>query len=414
MYKQIYLRPLKQVTYENIFKQIKDRTGLIGIKTFNDSTIVPRGQIVGITNSANDNTIIDDIDYCCDIIPAEQECNQETVLYAGYYRHQWGHFLFNSTARLWWIAQDYQRLSRIDKFIFIATEGESTLIDGNYREFFYFLGILDKIHIIKNKESYKTIIVPDISFEHDVFFAREMLSVFNNIRSAVFREINNHVNINEYKNIFITRSGLKRAKNREINISNLDQLFSRNGYKIIHPECLKLSELILILENAENIVSISGSTAHNFIFSNEKSNKYILERCAQNNVFQINITKMTKQNVLHIDAFLSPTIPIPTGNVFFYFPTNQLNRFIEDYKLIPFSKQEIKNMTSVKKVYRFLASYKKQCGYILGLHGDFLELEPIAEAYSETLQLYNNCLKNSQIKYYLKVFLRKLKNLIKQ
>lgn len=408
---QKYLRPLKRISYEQIFETIEDRTGLIGIKTFTNSVIIPRGQIEGIKECGNANTIIDDIDYCCDIIPTEQKCKQETVVYAGYYRHQWGHFLFNSTARLWWISQNYHQLSSIDKIVFIGADGESTQIDNNFKEFFELLGILEKVNIITNSESYNKIIVPDISFEHDVFFAREMLSVFHDIRKAALR--NNQNYITKYKNIFITRSGLKKSNKQEINIQNLDNHFSQNGYKVIFPEKIKLSELIQILEYAENIITISGSTAHNLIFSNEKSNKFILERCAHNNVFQINISKMAEQRIYHIDAFLSPTIPIPTGNVFFYYPTQQFNRFLEDYEFIPFSEKEIKNMTSVRALYRFLTSYKKQSGYIIGLKGDFCELESIAEAYSETLQIYNYCLKYSPWKYFLKLFISKLKKLIK-
>lgn len=402
MNRQKYLRPLKRKCYDYIYDHIEDRTGKIGVKILTDSTIVPRGQIVGIKEIADSHTVIDDIDYCCDIIPTDRECKPETVLYAGYYRHQWGHFLFNSTARLWWLIQDMQRLSEIDKIVFIAADNEPALIDGNYKEFFKLLGILDKIHIINSPEAYKTIIVPDLAFEHDVFFSKEMLSIFDFVRSSAL--ISNKTKT--YKKIFISRSGLKNAEKNEVNIKCLDNLFSKNGFEIIHPERLKLGELIVLLENAEGIISVSGSTSHNLIFANEKSNKFILERSAQNNVFQINISKMAGQQILHIDSFLTPTLLIPTGKVFFYYFTEAFNRFIEEQGFEAPSEKEISKLSSARRVYQFLSAYKKECGYLLGLNEDFNELESIEEAYNDSVEVLGFCLKSTPLKYYLRQLFR--------
>lgn len=410
---QIYLRSKKRAALKKIEEGLEDLTGKLSVKIYKNSAIKPRGQIINIQQSKNQYTVIDDIDYCSDIIPCETPNEEITILYGGYFRHQWGHFLLNSTARLWWLIENQTNMALIDKIIFISTPGEKDCIDGNYREFFELLGIFDKIEIIKNSNSYQKIIVPDISYEHDKFYAKEMIGVFNKIKenSSLCGTSNNY---KEFKKIFLTRSKLPGAKYKEFNLFLFDNLWEDNGFKVIAPEKVPLKQLVQILKQAEIIVSVSGSTAHNLVFASSEASITIMERVATINDFQIGISKIFKQNIRYVDCFLYPIIPIPTGNVFYYFPTSLFQNFFNDKKLKFFNDKILKKFYRNRNVFKFFSSYKKQSGHFLGLSDNTYDLESIAEAYLETSHIFGEAMKSeSYFQFLLKKSLSKLKRILK-
>lgn len=410
---QPYLRPHKRVALRHVEDSLEDRTGRLFVKEFNNATIIPRGQIVNIQKFKNENTVIDDIDYCSDIIPSETKANDITILYGGYFRHQWGHFLLNTTARLWWLVESEKNLDLIDKIVFISTPGESDKIDGNYKEFFQLLGIYEKIEVIDSPKSYSKIIVPDISFEHDVFYAKEMIQVFEKLKeNCSVNDIPD--DYKNYKKIFLTRSQLNGAGNKEFNLVYFDKFWEDNGFRVIAPEKLSLRHLISIFNQAETIVSVSGSTAHNLIFAPRETSLIIMERVAPINYFQIGISKMLEQDVIYIDSFLYPLVPIPTGNVFYYYPTQLFNKYSNDNNLKYFDNKDLIKLSRFKTIFKFFSSYKKQSGHYWGLSDNEYDLKSIEETYSETANIYEEVMKSrNYLRFRIKKFLTQLKNKIK-
>lgn len=411
---RMYLRPKKKIALRHVEESLKDMTGKLSVRVFENSVIQPRGQIVNIQETKNPQTIIDDIDYCCDIVAVETVEDEATVLYGGYYRHQWGHFLLNTTARLWWLFENKENPDSIDKIVFISTPGESDKIDGNYKEFFQLSGIYDKIEIISSPKSYAKIIVPDISFEHDRFYAKEMNKVFEKIKSNSETGVGLGIKTTG-KKIFLTRTQLQGAENKEFNLGYFDQLWADNGFEVIAPEKVSLKELVMILNGAETIVSVSGSTAHNLMFASSRSSVVIMERVATINDFQVGISKLKGQDVTYIDCFLYPLIPVATGNVFYYFPTRFFNDFIRDRELKYFDNNDLERIKSIRNVFRFFSSYEKQSGRFIGLSGNGYDLESIEEAYSETAGIYGEAMKSKSLtKLKIKKLIRRLKKILKK
>ena len=139
-----------------------------------------------------------------------------------------------------------------------------------------------------------------------------------------------------------------------------------------------------------------------------------MERVATINYFQIGISKMLGQDVRYLDCFLYPIIPIPTGNVFYYFPTPLFQNFIKDKKLKFFSDKTLIKFYRPGKVFKFFSSYKKQSGHFLGLSTNSYDLESIAEAYLETTHFFGNAMKSEgYLKFVIKKSLSKLKRTLK-
>ena len=86
--------------------------------------------------------------------------SDETVVYCGYLIKQWGYFLIESIARLWFFFDGSQE---IDSYIFVVKENDIGELKGNYREFMELLGIVDKIKIINQPTRFKKSICTRIS-----------------------------------------------------------------------------------------------------------------------------------------------------------------------------------------------------------------------------------------------------------
>lgn len=190
-----------------------------------------------------------------------------------------GHFLVNSTARLWplFSGTEYQDC----KLIYFSDTACQTSLSGNYLEFMELAGIADRIIVVDSPVKVDTLFVPDLSLESPYCVSKEFLLPFEAVKAAVIRKpCESPVG----EKIYLTRTALKNSKQNEINAQCLDSLFSNNGFTILSPEKMSLTSLIHALINATEIASVSGSLAHNILFGNRLCKYCIIERTAVNNM----------------------------------------------------------------------------------------------------------------------------------
>lgn len=382
-----YMRPRKGVRYNAIFDSYTDRSDQLSITRLQDVVLTPIGQHPGASENPTPDTLIDDCDFCTSIqkkghVRSDIRHLDGKVLYAGYIRTQWGHFLMNSTARLWPLFTG--AVEEADHILFFTDTMSEIELKGNYKEFLELAGIASKAVITHNAVNVDELIVPEISFEHTQSFSRETIAVFEAVKKAALK---GETTI-KTKDILLTRSALPGAAKDEINISWIDELFAQNGFEIVSPEKISLSELIRILSGARKVASLSGSTAHNFLFADPRSEFIIVERTAVNNTFQIGLNIMADLNCTTIDAFRLPAIAPSTGRLFLYGLTSCLESFIKDNN---WKKPVFKDHPGRRRreLLYFLKLYRRHYGYITGLEVWATEdLPSVAEAYHESFEYY--------------------------
>jgi capsular polysaccharide biosynthesis protein len=66
--------------------------------------------------------------------------------------------------------------------------------------------------------------------------------------------------------IFISRSRFRRR--RLTNETQIEALFERHGFRIVHPELLPIEAQIALFSNAKMIAGLGGSAMHNTVFTN--------------------------------------------------------------------------------------------------------------------------------------------------
>ncbi|MDE6428697.1 MAG: glycosyltransferase family 61 protein, partial [Muribaculaceae bacterium] len=311
-----YLRPKKAEVYRRLSGDYIDRTGDLRIDEHEDVVLTPLGQLAGAsTDSDLADVIIDDCDFCASIKKSGSGAAagriNGRVLYGGYFRSQWGHFLMNTTSRLWPLFTG--AIQGVDKILFFSDNNQDVIPQrGNYREFLELAGILDKVVIVSGTVEVESLIVPEMAFEHTLYFSKEARAVFDAVRESAMDSSSGEFS----DKVFLTRSSLPGAARDEINISKLDELFLRNGYQIVSPEKVSLRQLINILNRAGHIASVSGSTAHNFVFAARDAEFIIVERTAVVNVYQIGIDLICGIRPILIDAYRLPQIAPATGRLF--------------------------------------------------------------------------------------------------
>lgn len=313
----------------------------------------------------------------CGYQVSKYQYNNEKVVYCGYFIPHWGHFLVEVISRLWYFLKND---NTIDKYVFFVDEGVECAIGGNFKEFFYLLGVWDKIEIINKPTQYKEVIIPELSYKRRVYYTDEFKSIF----SRVIHNIKYESCWQSSEKIFLSRSKLKNIQKHEIGSEMLDNYFNNNGYSIVYPERISLSELIFILRNAKVCASVSGSVSHNMLFDCDNKKWIIVERNVLNNEIQVDINNIKATNVIYIDANI-PIYPTNIGYGPIIFAYNkQMQKFTEAYRYLKPEKKYLSKRYIRHCFSRYMATYKKEYHYqwfMLDWYSQFIDI--IIEGYQD-------------------------------
>lgn len=337
-----YVRPLKARRIREVFDSIACRREL-NVMTLPSSLLSFEGQVSPPPSGVPGTVLVDDNDFCAIATPESPLASQRgsadksrcgfvthslpgRTLYGGYIRRTWGHFLLGFTARLWHFVYD-SAFTDYDQIVF-HSEIPLDELAGNYRELFRLLGLenwLDggRIVFVDKSVHLEKLVAGDIAYEHDRYYSPRMRELFQRIRARALEGI---TPARSDRKIFLTRSGLRNATRDEVNICRLDRFFADAGFEIVSPEKLSLTALIRMMAEASEIASISGSTAHNFLFAPPgKGCRFtVIDRHPHCNVFQVSIDKMLDIDVTYVDASWLPRFASSQDRVALFGLTPQL------------------------------------------------------------------------------------------
>lgn len=361
-----YLRPVKAAKLNDFYSKIELRSGL-GCRQYDGIRLSPLGYVNNIDDFRQSELLVDDDDFCSRIVSSDSKGKVKKLsgktLYAGFLRDVWGHFLLGSLSRLWPLAiPDF--IKDIKHILFFAESSKSGNLRGNALEIMKILGIEDKVVIVSARDVLaETLVVPEVSFICDKYCSVEFRQLFDMVRETIIRRSSSLTALPE--KVFLTRSALKNATKNEVNVLAIDNFFADNGYEVISPEKLSLSQLVVLLENAGTIASVSGSVAHNIAFISPKAERKIIliERHPMINIFQANINLMCRLNAVHVDANFLPLFATSAGSVFIYGLTRQLQDFIHDYG---YDKEAFAGTDTESSKRRQLAKYLRRYRSVYG------------------------------------------------
>ncbi len=278
------------------------------------------------------------------------EWKDQKVVYCGYLINHWGHFLIEAVCRLWYFLEQNET---VDKYVFFLQEQEEREIKGNYREFLQLLGIWDKVEFINKPTTYREVLVPELALKCHTYYSPKFREMFDKIADNVTVDSS----WQPLEKIYYSRSQFAKGLPFEFGYDLLDDFFAKNGYTILYPEKVPLSQMIFYIRNAKVVASLSGSLPHNMFFARNGQTVEIVERCTINDDNQVDVNRIRELHVVPIDANI-PVYPIDFVGPFIMGYTPELKAFAEDRGYCP---PDAKYLTSkyLKQCFvRYMKAYK--------------------------------------------------------
>ncbi|MBR2553956.1 MAG: glycosyltransferase family 61 protein [Aeriscardovia sp.] len=311
----------------------------------------------------------------------------EKVCYCGYLINHWGHFLIDVVSRLWYALEHDDE---IDHYVFVGEENSDRKPTGNYLEFLSLLGIENKIWIINTPTRFREVVVPEISFAKGRYYNTKYNSIFDKVVSTTLG--NNELEKNWPEKVYFSRNHF-RGKSVESGLDFVDHFFHKNGFTIIYPEEISLSEMILLLQNAKICAAESGTLTHNFLFAQKGKEVIIIERQVTINVYQCNVDIIKALNVTYVDANYEIYTTSSSYGPYFLGYTACFQRFAEEKGLIPPDRYYISEKYLKKCLRQYIKSCDNEYGYARQ-HGawQYYQRHAIFEAYEEALDKFRSYL----------------------
>lgn len=238
------------------------------------------------------------------------------VIFLGLYMGSFGHCITEGLNRLWFLLKNnsinnYCYISQVDK-------------NDNYNLFKLF-GIKSEniIRITKNTQ-FKKIIIPSASMRLYDKYSDEYKKTIN--------KICNNIKPSKDKKIYISRTRDVIASTQTIGEENIENIFKKNGFKILYPAFEKLETVISYMKGAEIVAGVVGTNMHNILFAKDNIKTINLNRSNNGTGFQIVIDKMKNTESYYIDSYYQP-IPTNVGSAvpFLIYPTNYTKTFFKDF-----------------------------------------------------------------------------------
>lgn len=131
-------------------------------------------------------------------------------------------------------------------------------IDNYIFQFMELLGVKrDNLIILDNSRQFKSVIIPQQSFNLPVYISDEFGQAFQIMAANVKSK-------DGAEKVYLSRSALKER--RTFNEEQIENIFRKNGYKIVHPETLSLAEQVAAVKNCKSLAGLGGSALHHSLF----------------------------------------------------------------------------------------------------------------------------------------------------
>jgi len=222
---------------------------------------------------------------------------QGQAVYGGLLFNHFGHFLLESTNRLWW-----PLCEQFSDYIVFQNTDPLNFIGQFATRFFDLIGISKRIIIVKNAVRFDRVIIPEPSFVIKRHFYKEFRLPFLIAGESAkkFTSSMPEPMLKDGPGLYLSRSryGFRRSFGEE----QIENRLSKGGFAIISMETLPLEHQILMVQKYNSIVGIMGSAFHTMPFSTEAKNATYICRDFDINLNYFMIDELMRNNSIYINC----------------------------------------------------------------------------------------------------------------
>ncbi|MCW1919482.1 glycosyltransferase family 61 protein [Rhodobacter sp. KR11] len=180
-------------------------------------------------------------------------------LWAGVLLNHFGHFLVESTGRLWGIDA---LQGHLDGVIFMSKrdaeeEGEAVVLSAFHQRFIGLLGIDLPFRVVTQPTRVELLEVPGQGF--GIGNLSPGTPAFRAFMQSRFAK---DIKAEGAEKLYISRSGLSAARGGVLEEEQIEQLLSEHGFDIFHPQKAPIEEQIARYKAARQVVALDGSALH--------------------------------------------------------------------------------------------------------------------------------------------------------
>lgn len=220
----------------------------------------------------------------------------DEAVYGGYFFSHFGHFVIETTTRLWWVVENNYKGPVVFQMMGMK-------VPTFAEEFFGLLGI--RPVFVRGKKGVRagSLIVPDVSAVERGWVSRAFIAPFQ--RLAEMCEARNSA-----ERIFVLRGeGVAPA----VGEGTLQELLQEEGYVTVDPARISLRQQIAAFAGAREIVGLVGSAMHNIVYSRKARRvAYISRTNSISNTFPSIDSALNAFDSYYIYAQLNP-LPLHGG-----------------------------------------------------------------------------------------------------
>lgn len=279
---EVLSRKLKIVEYHDAYAVVPKGQGNIHIFD-NERNFVPYTSKRRMTKSEYAVPDIEESDF----LKEEIEYLDEDVIYIGSLIRHYGHFIVDSSVRLWALNELGNKCR-----VLVKIDGMNEF----YTSLFHFLGIEEtRIIDLDRTKKFRNVFVPEISYLPSNYIAREFL--------WPFEEVIKNVNLDKpiYEKIYLSRLHFSRGK-REFGEKSVQKIFEMNGYYIIYPEETPFEEQVWYYKNCNLMVTSDGTIEHNILFAKKGTKLVVLNQLSKGKMHQGAINTIKNVEAVEIDV----------------------------------------------------------------------------------------------------------------
>ncbi len=173
-------------------------------------------------------------------------------LFAGHFRRHFGHFLVESTARLWALDQE----PSVDSILYLPYRGDTDRGIDTHDDFFALLGITAPRRVYAGVLRVEELIVPELGFGWgDRYAGSPAYRAFIQGRLA-------HIKAQGSDRLYISRAKLRPERGGVLGEPLIEAALSEAGFEVFYPERHPVAVQIARYKAARQIVALDGSALH--------------------------------------------------------------------------------------------------------------------------------------------------------